>query len=136
MTVLTHPITKASEWIRELADALGVDDASAWSCLRAGLHALRDRLPVDESAHLAAQLPLIVRGLYFEGWQPSSVPVKVKDRAHLGARVEAELRGTSVSADAVLHAVFDLLRRHVTGGQIDVVRHALPSDLQSLFARH
>jgi uncharacterized protein (DUF2267 family) len=136
MNVLTHPITKTSEWIQELADALGVDDTTAWSCLRAGLHALRDRLPVDESAHLAAQLPLIVRGLYFEGWHPASVPVKVKDRDQLGARIERELRGTPIAAEVVMRAVFDLLQRHVTGGQIEVVRHALPHELQTLFASH
>lgn len=32
------------------------------------LHALRDRLTSDEVVHLGPELPMIIRGVYFEGF--------------------------------------------------------------------
>jgi uncharacterized protein (DUF2267 family) len=49
----------------------------AYSALRSVLHAIRDRLPVIEAANFAAQLPMLVRGFYYEGWKPESVPIKM-----------------------------------------------------------
>jgi uncharacterized protein (DUF2267 family) len=39
------------------------------------LHALRDRLPPEIAVHLSAQLPMLVRGIYYEGW-------KADERSH------------------------------------------------------
>jgi uncharacterized protein (DUF2267 family) len=50
----------------------------SYSALRAVLHALRDRLTVAETAHLSAQLPMLIRGIYFKGWDPTKVPVRSK----------------------------------------------------------
>src|SRR3982074_2193807 len=49
----------------------------SYAALRAVLHALRDRLTVDEAAHLSARLPMLVRGIYYDGWDPSRVPKKM-----------------------------------------------------------
>ncbi|HEY5940705.1 MAG TPA: non-homologous end-joining DNA ligase [Gemmatimonadales bacterium] len=34
---------------------------------------LRDRLTVEETAHPGAQLPMLIRGSYYAGWEPSGV---------------------------------------------------------------
>jgi uncharacterized protein (DUF2267 family) len=69
-----------------------IEEANAWpkerrnesyAALRAVSHALRDRLTVEESAHLAAQLPMLIRGLYYEGWNPARVPVKMNKEQFL-----------------------------------------------------
>ena len=50
------------------AAALGTDDRQdAYRAVRGVLHTLRDRLPVEESAQLAAQLPTLLRGVFYEG---------------------------------------------------------------------
>jgi len=65
-------LAKSEIWINDMCERLDLEDEErACLALRAGLHALRDRLTVEEAAHLAAQLPIAVRGLFFEGWHPS-----------------------------------------------------------------
>ncbi len=58
--------------------------------LRAVLHALRDHPAVDACAHLAAQLPTLVRGFYYEGWHPADKPLKYRDQAEFKRLVAAE----------------------------------------------
>jgi uncharacterized protein (DUF2267 family) len=82
-----------SAWLRELMRELGWDDPRrAYAALRAVLHALRDRLTVAEAADLSAQLPMLVRGLFFEGWRPNAVPVKEQRREDFLAHVAAAFR--------------------------------------------
>jgi len=55
------------------------DKRYAYRALRAVMHAIRDRLTVDETAQLAAQLPELIRGIYYEGWDPSRTPASYHD---------------------------------------------------------
>jgi len=48
----------------------------AYAALRATLHALRDRIGPQNAVHLGAQLPMLVRGLYYEGWHMGGTPTK------------------------------------------------------------
>jgi hypothetical protein len=44
------------------------------------LHVLRDRLTIQEAVQPGAQLPMLIRGLYWEGWDPA------RRRSSSGAR--------------------------------------------------
>jgi uncharacterized protein (DUF2267 family) len=101
----------------------------SYAALRAVLHALRDRLPVDEAADLGAQLPMLIRGIYYEGWEPSKVPVKM-DKEEFLERVRREFSyqvegGTESLAKTVLGA----LRRYITEGEWEDVKSTVPRDL-------
>ena len=73
--VIERNVEKTNVWLKDLAAELGTDDRRyAYRVLRAFFHVLRDRLTVDESAQLAAQLPELLRGVYYEGWRPSHTP--------------------------------------------------------------
>jgi uncharacterized protein (DUF2267 family) len=79
MTSLAHiwdnAQSKSSSWISDLSDELGWANAPlTLLAMRAVLHALRDRLPPDEAVELSAQMPLIIKGVYFDGWDPSATP--------------------------------------------------------------
>jgi uncharacterized protein (DUF2267 family) len=132
--VFDRSAQQAHDWSRELARGLGhEDERAAYRVLRAVLHVIRDRLPVTESAQLAAQLPTLIRGIYYEGWRPSAVPATYHDVDSMLARVadEAGLAGETEASLAV-SAVVDLLRRHVSEGELNDVAAVLPGSIRPL----
>ena len=121
----------AATWVKDMMGALGTKDSKkALHALRAGLHALRDRLSVDEAAQLSAQLPLLVRGIFFEGWRPSGKPLRIRRRSDFLALVrEKYAPRTDAAADDIVTALFRVLSRHVTDGEIANVMLSLPGEL-------
>jgi uncharacterized protein (DUF2267 family) len=134
-----EPIEKAVQsanlWLAELNGIMGWEDSKrSWRLLRATLHALRDWLQVNEAVDLGAQLPILIRGTYYEGWRPAHVPVKPRHYADFRARIDKafETDPPDDVADCI-RGVFRLLARHVTEGEIKDVRRALPEDIRPLW---
>lgn len=128
-----HAVHEADEVLRDVAEALGQPDRQvAYHALKGTLAALRDRLPPDDACDLAAQLPLLVRGLYFEGYRPHGKPVKMDREAFL-ERVRQELAVVRpVQPERAATAALSVLARRVSAGEWAQVRHLLPADLRSL----
>ncbi|MDR3638475.1 MAG: DUF2267 domain-containing protein [Isosphaeraceae bacterium] len=124
-------------WLKQLMAELGWDDAHrAYHALRAVLHALRDRLTVEEAVDLGAQLPMLVRGFYYEGWVPAGKPLKERKKEDFLAHIAAEFRhDPEVFPEAVAWAVFKVLESRVSAGEIRDVAHVLPSDIRTLWPR-
>jgi uncharacterized protein (DUF2267 family) len=133
-SIIERSVEKAHIWLDELAGQLGTDDhRQAYRVLRAYLHALRDRLTVDEAAQLAAQLPDLIRGIYYEGWNPSATPVRYRSFAEFLDRVAADAQlGGETAASFAVSAAAGVLRRHVSTGEIDDIRAQLPEDLRPI----
>ena len=97
VAALDHSVQETNVWLRAVAEQLHFEDRQrAYNALRAVLHALRDRLPPEVAVHLGAQLPMLVRGLYYEGWHMAGKPTKersVEDRLDVGAFQHALLKG-------------------------------------------
>jgi uncharacterized protein (DUF2267 family) len=133
-SIIGRSVEKAHIWLNDMAAEMGTDDHDqAYRVLRAYLHALRDRLPVDEAAQLAAQLPELIRGIYYEGWNPSTTPVKYRGFDEFLMRIsgEAMLDGETEASFAA-SAAASVLRRHVSAGEIDDIRAILPEDLHPI----
>src|SRR3977135_3061708 len=80
LAVFDTTLQKTHQWLNDLMQLLDWGDKSkAYLALRATLHELRDRLTIQEVAQLAAQLPMLVRGFYYEGWNPTSKPEKERN---------------------------------------------------------
>jgi len=125
-------------WLQELELAASLDsEAEAYSVLRVVLHALRDRLPVDEAVHLGAQLPMLIRGFYYEGWKPSTTPKKQRSvEAFLeGMQPLPRLKG-EISAEQALRIVFLMLDHRISEGEIADVRQAMPEEVRDLWPKH
>jgi uncharacterized protein (DUF2267 family) len=106
----------------------------SYDAVRSVLHALRDRLTVQEASDLAAQLPMLLRGVYYEGWQPSKVPVRMH-RAEFLERVRAEYRyEVDGGTEQLVQTVLDSLRLHITEGEWEDVKATLPKDLVEILS--
>jgi uncharacterized protein (DUF2267 family) len=135
LDVFDKTVHKTNNWLHQLMELLGSQTHhQAYSALRATLHALRDRLTVEEVAQLGAQLPMLVRGFYYEGWVPAGKPLKERHREEFLARLAQELRGDNpIDPEAIARAVFALLAKRVSDGEIEDVKHVLPADIRHLW---
>ena len=134
--IIDRSVEKAHIWVNDVARELGTDDRQhAYRVLRAFLHALRDHLPVNEAAAIAAQLPIFVRGVFYEGWEPSRTPEHARDLDSFLQRIarEARLAGeTEASIEA--SAANRVLRRQISPGEADSVLKVLPEHLRAFLA--
>lgn len=130
-------VNTSRRWLHELVERLQLPEEEAGRALhalRAGLHAIRDRLPTTEAVHLGAQLPTLVRGIYYDGFRLTNDESKIRTRAEMIQRVQRELEPDKrLSAPAVLHAVIDLLEKHVSPGEIEKVVSTLPKAIAELW---
>ena len=108
---LSHAVQQTQEWLKEL----------------------RDRLTPEEAVDLAQQLPLIVRGIYFEGWQPSRTPEKTRNRREFVDGVAARLRPHPVDAELATRDVLALIAHHCDPGEVQDVIAQLPVELKELW---
>lgn len=127
-------VHKSNEWLRALERQLGTDDRRyAYRVLRGFFHVLRDRLTVDEAAQFAAQLPHLLRGVFYEGWDPSKAPQTYRDPETFLTRLadQARLAGPT-EASIAARAATDALSEHVSTGEMEDVLHILPEPLRRL----
>jgi len=129
-------IQTTNVWLHDIQERLGWSNRRrAYHALRAVLHALRDRLPVDQAAALGAQLPMLIRGFYYEGWHPAGTPTKERKLEAFLAHVATAFRDyPGIDMESVARAVFGIIAKHVTPGEIKHVKIALPSEIRCLWS--
>lgn len=134
--IIERSAEKANIWLRDVAAALGDDDRQyAYRALRAVLHVLRDRLTVDVAARLAVQLPTLIRGIYYEDWDPSSTPMPPYTVDTFLEHVVSEGRFSGeTEASSAVTAVASVLRQRITPGEIDAILTVLPEQLRLTIA--
>ena len=133
LAVFDRSLDKTGIMLEEIM--AGLDTASAqeaYMALRATLHALRDRLTVNEAAQLGAQLPLVLRGVYYEGWQPAKTPHPTRHAEDFLAEVAARYYWHPRDADAMVRTALAVIARHVSPGEWLQVKRSLPKDIQTL----
>ncbi len=124
---------KMHEWIARIAEALHMEKRDAYKSLRAVLQTLRDRLPVDLAVHFGAQLPMLVRGLYYEGWEPSKVPIKMSREEFLAVVQARIVADRVIDPVETVQNVLGVIASHMGSGELKKVMHSFPHDMQSLF---
>lgn len=135
LEVIDHTVHTTHEWINELTERLDWSSKrSALRLLRTTLHHVRDHLLIDELAQFSAQLPLIIRGMLFEGWMPKITPIKERHAEdfinHMDTQMgdAQEYRGV-----ADIRCVFDLLNARLSRGEVLDIRANLPTDVRILW---
>ena len=130
----TQAAQQAQQWVNELAGELHWTEQRAYRLLKSVLHTLRDWLSQEEMADLSAQLPVLIRGIYFEGWKPSDTPVWERKKRDFVIRIRTSFGAEApVDIDAAINAVFKLLDRHISHGEIVQVRNSMKKSLRQLW---
>lgn len=133
LDVFDKTIQTTNIWLNEIVRQIGPDERVAWKVLSVVLHKLRDRLPPELAAHLASQLPLLVRGVYYDQYEPSRLPTSA-DLDSFVDDVQDWLADTRpVDAKEAIAAVFAVLSHHIPHGQIENVQNALPKDIRGVW---
>jgi uncharacterized protein (DUF2267 family) len=137
LEVFDDTVHKTNSWLKQIGQQLNIDRRHSYQALRAVLHSLRDRLSVQEAADLSDQLPMLVRGIFFEGWRPADVPVRIRSREEFLALIAMQFPPSQpVDAEQAANAVFQVLEDHVTAGEIRDVLQNLPQDIRTLWPHH
>lgn len=136
---LDDSIHTTNEWLRDLQDKLSANDrGGAYIALRGVLRALRDRLPVDDAAHLGAQLPTLIRGVYYDQYRPSAQPKVVREQDAFLAMIGegfGDAGNLGFGPQEAATAVFELLNEKIDTGEALKARHVLNDELKALWPK-
>lgn len=136
---LDKTVQKAVEWLNDIQEELHLDNRNeSYDALRNVFHSLRDRLPVNEAVEFGAQLPVLLRGVYYEGWRPVNKPEKL-GRDEFLAKIDRELNQQQPSLQRrdpvqITKGVFKVLEKRITEGELKDIKDNLPKDMLTLWS--
>jgi uncharacterized protein (DUF2267 family) len=135
LEVFDSTIQETNHWLKLMTGELGTDSRqTSFNALRAALHAVRDRIGVDNAAHLGAQLPMLLRGAYYEGWRPAATPTRERHLEDFIDHVAAGLpRDSQINPAEAARACFAVMGRCLDGGELLKLRRILPHEALNLF---
>ena len=135
VSALEHANLVAHKWVGTVAAEFDTDDFEfVYGVLRAWLHTLRDRLTVEAAAHFSAQLPDLIRGVFFAGWDPKAVPLKYDAQAY-SVRFAREANIAVQDVGKAASTTTSALLRLLPAAQIDKALGQLPDNLRMLLDR-
>ena len=133
LAVLDHTVQETNVWLKAVGEQLQLDRHDAYIALRAVLHALRDRLPPEVAVHLGAQLPMLIRGFYYEGWHMAGKPTKDRHVEEFAEHVIQELPPQfPLDPLTVARGVFETLWERLDPGEFAKLMDHLPASLRTL----
>ena len=135
LDVFDKTLQETNHWLKVMMGELGIDSRSvAFGALRAALHAVRDRVGADNAVHLGAQMPMLLRGAYYEGWHPASTPTRERHLGDFIAHVQAELpTGSVVNPAEAARACFSAMSQCLDSGEMTKLKGILPHEILNLW---
>ena len=136
LAVFDKTVQESHLWLNSIAAVLGTDTREdAYAALKATFHAVRDRIGPENAVHLGAQLPLLLRGVFYEGWHPAKTPTHERRLDsfldHLAERLPSRLAD---DPELVARAVFDAMWQHLDQGEVAKLIEMFPLELRDLWA--
>lgn len=135
LPVFDTTIQETHVWLKNMMDRLEIDDRRlAFSILRATLHAVRDRVGPESAVHLGAQLPLLVRGVFYEGWRMSRPPSVERHVAGFIAHVVRELpAGRIRDPENAVAGALAVIRTMIDPGEALKIIRMFPAELRDFW---
>lgn len=135
LSVFDASVQDSNLWLKEIESKLGgCQRQEAYAALRAVFHALRDRLQAQSSVNFAAQLPMLLRGLFYEGWTLPDKPTRAHTLDDFADAVREELP-PRFRFDPIMtaRAVFSTIASFVSPGEAAKIKAQLPIALRGLW---
>jgi uncharacterized protein (DUF2267 family) len=134
LDVFDTTVQQTNLWLKDLMERLRLDRKHAYRVLSATLRALRDRLGPDSAVQLGAQLPMLIRGFYYEGWHVAATPTRIRHKDDFLDYVNGDVfRGLGVDPEQAVRAVFEVMTNRIDRGEIDKLIKLLPDELRKLW---
>jgi uncharacterized protein (DUF2267 family) len=131
VTTLHRTVQETIVWLKAVEEELQLDNRQqAYKALRA---VLRATVPPEVAIKLGAQLPILVRGFYYENWHAAGTPTKERHAQEFAHHVGSELSPQfPVDALTVVRGVFEVLWEKVDSDEVEKVIQHLPAPLREL----
>lgn len=135
LPVFDTTVQKTMQWLHDIDEEIGWDSRhKAYQALRGVLHVLRDHMPPNECAHFGSQLPMLIRGILFEGWHPAGKPIKDHSAEKFLVDIASFFpKDPDVNPEEVARAVFAVMAQHMDPGEIDGVMRVLPKHIREFW---
>jgi uncharacterized protein (DUF2267 family) len=135
LEVFDSTVHQTNTWLKSLMGKIGTGDRHrAYIALRSTLHALRDRLPPEVAVHFGAQLPMLVRGFYYEEWRMARTPTRERHTEEFLEPIATAFRSDpEIRPEEVAKGVLALLADELDPGEIRKVIGVLPRELRELW---
>jgi uncharacterized protein (DUF2267 family) len=133
--VFDKTLQESNIWLKSLMERLRTDDRDyAYAALKATLHALRDRIGPENAVHLAAQLPMLLRGMFYEGWRLATGTTRERHMAGFLEHVGQELpKALYNEPEDIVRAVFEVIWERIDSGEVAKLIKILPPELRDLW---
>lgn len=124
-----------AEWLVVVNKEMNLENRPdiALQALRGVLYALRNRMVPEEVFNLSAQLPVMVRGFYFEGYNLNDKPEKYNAEGFLNIIKDSFSGNEDINPESAFKAVLNLLYGHVSKGEMDDIYGGMPKDIKQLW---
>lgn len=138
LAVFDRTLDTTHQFINDVSEEIKIDDKNiTFIGIKAVLHALRDRIPLEEAAQLASHFPVLLAGFYYQGWKPAATPTKERSVDAFLEKVRGNLQEGEypIEIEALTRGVFAVLTRWVDDGEISDVVNMFPQDVQDLWSQ-
>lgn len=123
VTVFNRTAHKSQAWIKEMQkDLKWMSGDSIYHLLKAVLQSLRDQMSVHEAAHFAAQLPLLLRGTFFEGWNPHLAQLTGYTKDEFLEAVKSKLSpigAPNFELESGVLIALNVIKKHISAGEME-----------------
>lgn len=135
LEVFDTTLHETNHWLRVVMKELGtLNRQQAFGALRATLHVLRDRIGINNAAHLGAQLPMLLRGAFYENWHPAGTPTRERHLDDFLAHLAETLpRGLPIEPEDAARASLAALAECVDPSEAAKIANLLPIGIRDLF---
>ena len=134
-------LQEASGFFKNLATQLGTPDDidHAVRVLKGVFRALRRRIIPDDSLHIVSHLPLVLKGMYVDGWtinEPLSEAQTLDEflfdiRNNTERKANADFASDELARKKIT-AVLNALKQFISNGEMRHVRDELPREIAQM----